>query len=160
MKQASAKLYIRFGEIPDGGMSKVHLGEYEARSEGGLSVWKAVEVNGRYYPMLPKHPNLDSITDYFDQLLYSDKPVYLITGTEIAMEGADREPLLQDWIVIKEITHYYGPIREEAYEKRVYPGRFDKKGRRKKNPGKVVAVKTEIKNARGDIYNNGYSEKE
>lgn len=54
MKQAKIPLYIRFGEIPDGGISYVHLGDYKARPEGGLSVWKAVEANGRYYPDPPE----------------------------------------------------------------------------------------------------------
>ena len=30
MKQAKMPLYIRFGEIPDGGISYVHLGDYKA----------------------------------------------------------------------------------------------------------------------------------
>lgn len=160
MKQASAKLYIRFGEIPDGGMSKVHLGGYEARSEGGLSVWRAVEANGRFYPVLPEDANEAAIADFFDFLMYGKGPVYLLTGDEIRMEGADREPLLQKWVVLEEITHYYGEAREEAYEKRVYPGRFDKNGKRKKSPGKVSAVRSPIKNIRGDIYSGEYSEKE
>lgn len=159
MKQANVKLYIRFGDIPDDGMSKVHLSDYEARSEGGLSVWRAVEANGRYYPVLPEDANEAAIADFFNFLMCDKGPVYLLTGEEIRMEGADREPLLQKWVVLEEITHYYGKAREEEYEKRVYPARFDKNGKRKKSAGKVVAVRTPIKNIRGDIYGGEYSEK-
>lgn len=160
MKQASAKLYIRFGEIPEDGISHVHLGDYDARTEGGLSVWRAVEANGRYYPVLPDDANEAAIADFFDFLLYSDTPVYLLTGSEIRLEGADREPLLQDWVVIKEITYYYGEARSEAYEKRVYPERFDKNGRRKKSGSvKRNTAKTPIKNAKGNIYNKNDKKK-
>lgn len=107
MKQATLPLYIRIGDIPKNKQSKVHRSDQIIRNEGGVSVWKAVEVNGLYYPILPKHPNRNAIADYFDHLLHSKDPVYLVTGTEIFIEGADREPLLIDIKIIKDITHYY-----------------------------------------------------
>lgn len=48
MKKATLPLYIRFGEIPEDGKSKVHRSDEILRSEGGLSVWKAVEDQGWY----------------------------------------------------------------------------------------------------------------
>jgi len=39
--------------------------------------------------------------------LESDKSVYLVTGDELFIEGADREPLLNNVKIIKEITKYY-----------------------------------------------------
>lgn len=107
MKQAKVPVYIRIGNIPDDEQSKVHRSDILVINEGGISVWKAVEVNGLYYPILPKHPNENTIADYFDHLLHSDDPVFLVTGTEIFIEGADREPLLIDVTVLKDITHYY-----------------------------------------------------
>ena len=77
------------------------------REEGGVSVWRAVESNGLYYPILPENPNKNAIADYFVLLLESDKNVYLVTGDELFIEGADREPLLNNVKIIKEITKYY-----------------------------------------------------
>lgn len=109
MKQAKLPLYIRFGEIPADGNSTVHRSDAEIRKEGGVSVWNAVEVNGRYYPMLPKHPNENTLADYFNYLTNNrtDKKVYLVTGTKVFIEGADREPLLMDVKIIKDISWYY-----------------------------------------------------
>lgn len=110
MKQSSIPLYIRFGEIPPDGQSKVHRSDSILRSEGGVSVWRAVEDQGKYWPLLPDEPNDNTIADYFGMLLdryHSNKRVYLVTGTEICIEGADREPLLMDCKIIDDITHYY-----------------------------------------------------
>lgn len=106
---ASIPVYIRFGEIPQDAMSSVHRSDYVVRKEGGLSVWRAVKVDGKYFPVLPDEPNENSLADYFNFLIDSDTKVYLVTGTEIFVEGACREPLLINPIVLKEITHYYRP---------------------------------------------------
>lgn len=109
MNQESIPLYIRFGKIPENKISKVHRSDAVIREEGGLSVWRACRANGRYYPLLPEDANENGIADYFHYLLYSDEPVYLVTGTELCIEGADREPLLMDdVVVIKDITNFYG----------------------------------------------------
>lgn len=113
MKQAKSNLYIRFGDIPKDQTSKVHRGDQLVRSEGGISVWKAIESNGKYFPLLPKHPNENTIADYFKHLLEDSSNVYLVTGNEIFIEGADREPLLIDVVVLKDITHYYR--KQEEY---------------------------------------------
>ena len=107
MKQASLPLYIRFGELPPDGKSKVHRSDDILRDEGGLSVWRAVEANYGYYPILPEDANESAIADYFDFLLNDDSNVYLVTGTEMCIEGADREPLLMDVKVLEDITYLY-----------------------------------------------------
>lgn len=107
MNQATLPLYIRFGEIPLDGKSKVYRGDSIIREEAGISVWKAIESCGYYYPMLPEEPNDNTISDYFDMLLHSDRKVYLVTGTEMFVEGADREPLLMDVKILKDISCYY-----------------------------------------------------
>ena len=56
--------------------------------------------------------NENTISDYFYMLLHSDEKVYLVTGTEMLIEGADREPLLMDVTILKEITHYYRHLKE------------------------------------------------
>lgn len=108
IKQATIPLYIRFGELPEKNISKVHFSDYVVREEGGLSVFKAIKANNRYYPVLPEDTNESGIADYFN-LLLSDKNVYLVTGSEMRLEGADREPLLipQTVVVIKELGKYY-----------------------------------------------------
>ncbi len=116
MKQAKMPLYIRFGEIPNDGKSRVHRSDDVIREEAGLSVWRAVENCGCYYPVLPEDANENAIADYFNFLLHSDKKVFLVTGTEIFIEGADREPLLIDVKVLKEITHYYRKEGMNNYE--------------------------------------------
>ncbi|MCM1439502.1 MAG: hypothetical protein NC131_09940 [Roseburia sp.] len=137
MKQAKVPLYIRFGDIPPDGISHVHFGDYDARPEGGLSVWEAVEANDCYYPVLPEDVNESGVADYFDQLLYGTGPVYLLTGDRIRMNGADNEPLLHRWTVLKEISHYYGRARKEEWKKR-------------EEQGKSV----DIRLMSGDIYDN------
>lgn len=106
MKQATIPLYIRFGNIPDDKQSSVHFGDQVVRKEGGLSVWRAVEANRQYFPVLPEDTNEAGIQDYFD-MLFSDKPIYLVTGQEIRLEGACREPLLTDVTVIKKLDYSY-----------------------------------------------------
>lgn len=110
MKQANIPLYIRFGEIPEDGQSKVHRSDEIIRNEGGISVWRAVENQGCYWPLLPDEPNENSIADYFSMLLDrydNDRNVYLVTGTELCIEGSDREPLLMDVRIIKDISSCY-----------------------------------------------------
>lgn len=107
MKTAKIPVYIRFGEIPEDENSTVHRSDEEVRKEGGISVWEAIEVNGCYYPILPKHPNGNTLADYFHYLLDFTGNIYLVTGTKIFIEGADREPLLMNVIIIKNITHQY-----------------------------------------------------
>lgn len=113
MKQATIPLYIRFGEIPESKTSKVYRGDAGVRDEGGLSVWRAVKANGVYYPLLLDEPNESAISDFYYFLLESNTKVYLVTGTEMCIEGADREPLLMDVKILKDITHYYRNSRDK-----------------------------------------------
>ena len=106
MKQATLPLYIRFGEIPGNNQSKVHLGDSIVRNEGGVSVWRAVEANGNYFPIMHDDINENGVSDYF-QMIFSDMPVFLVTGQEMRIEGADREPLLIDVTIIKKLNYDY-----------------------------------------------------
>lgn len=99
------ELYIRFGDIPEDFQSKVYRNDTIIRNEGGVSVWNCIESNDMYFPILPKNPNENAVMDYF-KLLFSDKPVYLVTGTPMFLTGADGEPLLMDDIkIIKELDY-------------------------------------------------------
>lgn len=114
MEQAKIPLYIRFGEVPKDGKSKIHFGDKVAGIEPGVSVWKAVKANGAYFPVLPEDVNESGIQDYFDELFDKDKKVYLVTGRELAVTGHDNEPLLYDIKVIKELCHYYENYYKEV----------------------------------------------
>lgn len=102
---SSIPVYIRFGEIPEDFQSKVYRSDQVIRSEGGVSVWNCVCANDMYYPILPENPNEHAIADYF-RMLFSDKPAYLVTGTELFLKGADGEPLLMDDIKILREVNY------------------------------------------------------
>ena len=113
------EVYIRFGDIPKDKQSKVYFGDAIIRNEGGVSVWRTICADGIYFPVMPKDVNENGIMDYF-RLLFSDKPIYLVTGTEIRIEGADREPLLGDDItIIKKLDYSWlkTNIRESEVEK-------------------------------------------
>ena len=115
MNQANARLYIRFGEIPPTGKSKVYASGEPIGEELGVSVYRAVEANGMYFPLLPEEANEAGVADYFRLLMESDTRVYLVTGDEMRFEGHDREPLLMNPTVISDITHYYRKLpKEEA----------------------------------------------
>lgn len=114
IKQATIPLYIRFGEIPEDGKSKVHLGSEVVGVEPGLSVYETVEANNRYYPVLPDSPNESTIGDYFGFLLESTCKVYLVTGRRIRLNGHDNEPLLEDVSVLKDITDCIRMRRDEV----------------------------------------------
>lgn len=108
MKQAMIPLYIHFGEIPEDGKSRIHNGDLIEGKELGLSVYRAVESNGLYFPILPEEANESGIFTYFNYLLglASKKyPIYLLTGTESKFEGHDRESLLIDFKIIKQLNY-------------------------------------------------------
>ena len=106
-KQRSIPLYIRFGNIPTNEQSKVYLGDQVISTEPGVSVWRAIQADNNYYPLLPADATQNTITDYFDLLLDRTRPVFLVTGDELRVEGKDREPLIQNVKIIKEITATY-----------------------------------------------------
>lgn len=122
MKQATMPLYIRFGEIPSDEKSKVYRGDEIVREEAGVSVWEAIECDNRYYPILPDSPTDNTISDYFYLMLNSESNVYLVTGDRIFIEGADREPLLINVKIIKDITYIYRKDKDvKAKSKKLKP---------------------------------------
>lgn len=114
MKQATAKLYIRFGELPKDGKSRVHISGEPCVEEAGVSVYRAIEANGVYYPELPEESNAAGVSDYFRYLMESDSSVYLVTGDLLWLEGHDREPLLANPVVIADLTHFYRQTNKEG----------------------------------------------
>ena len=107
MKYATTPLYIRFGDIPEDEQSQVWISGIPIAKDIGVSVYRAIECCGMYFPALPEESNADGVMDYFMFLLHGERPVYLVTGEELGFEGKDREPLLKNVTVLKEITEYY-----------------------------------------------------
>lgn len=104
------KKYIRFGDIPENGVSVAHRGDAIYHNGEGLSVWNCCEVNDMYFPILSDPSNEDAVTDYFE-MLFSNKPVYLVTGTELPDRGFDGEPLITDVDIVKELTDDYNYLK-------------------------------------------------
>ncbi len=111
MKQATIPLYIRFGNIPKNQKSKIYAGDQVVGEEPGVSVYRAVEVAGIYFPLMEPDFIDDGIMDYF-QLLFESvkdekKKVLVVTGDELRFEGHDREVLLTNVKIIKDYTKVY-----------------------------------------------------
>jgi hypothetical protein len=98
-------VYVRFGGIPENERSRNYLTkEYEA----GVSVYEALERDGKYQILLPK---LDPVSIATLGNCYNtaqglwgkeNNPLYLIEGDFIGY-GSDGEPLLKNCKIIKRI---------------------------------------------------------
>ncbi len=87
------KCYLRFGNLPTGNISKQYKSGEIIKEEKGLSVWDCTFVNDIPFPLLPENATEACMADYF-YLFLSDRPVYLVTGTELEQKGSVGEPLL------------------------------------------------------------------
>lgn len=105
------KKYIRFGNLPNDLESTIHKGDSTFKQQlKGVSVWECYSVNDIQFPKLPQNPTEDTLADYFYCLL-GNKPVFIVTGTEVG-QGAVGEPLLgQDIKIVKEITEDYNYLK-------------------------------------------------
>ena len=92
------KIYIRYGDIPPDGKSKIHnkignvIGE-----EKGVSVFEYIEGRGIVVP-----DNQNARDDFLKLSNSYWKPAYLVSGEEVGI-GSDGEPLLDNVKVITEI---------------------------------------------------------
>lgn len=93
----SQKQYIRVGELPPDGKSKIRrradnsiIGEEE-----GISVFEYIEGRGIVVPH-----NQQARDDFLMLMNSIDKPQYIVIGEEIGV-GSDGEPLLKDVKIIK-----------------------------------------------------------
>ena len=99
--------YIRFGHIPKDKISRYHKGDAIIKEEKGVSVWDCAFVNDVPFPLLPPNASETAMADYF-YMLMGNKPVYLVTGTELSERGSVNEPLLgADIEIIQEYTEDY-----------------------------------------------------
>lgn len=99
--------YIRFGEIPIDGKSKIHRGDTLISEEQGVSVWECIECNGVYRLLVPNPCNANAMGDIDSYLLrshyYTSKPVFEVEGTVVGT-GSDGEPLLSNITMIKKLA--------------------------------------------------------
>ena len=107
VKMKAMKQYIRFGNIPTDKKSKIHKSDAILGVEKGVSVWDCAFVNDVPFPLLPNNANENTMADYF-YMLFGNKPVYLVEGTELKEKGYVGEPLLgTDIKIIREYTDDY-----------------------------------------------------
>ena len=97
-RRKQPKTYIRYGELPPTGKSRIHnrAGEIIGE-EKGISVFEYIEGRGIIVP-----DNKDAQDDFFTLSKSYWKPAYLVTGDEVGI-GRDGEPLLKNVKVIKTI---------------------------------------------------------
>lgn len=99
-------LYIRFGDIPINGKSKVYNGEIETGIEEGISVYPAFkDKEGNIILGLNLPITKTSLYTQQHLLEYESRPCYLVTGDYVG-KGSDGEPLLKNVRIIKEIKPY------------------------------------------------------
>ena len=93
------KTYIRYGELPPDGKSKIHNRAREIVGEElGISVFEYIEGRGIVVP------DNEMARDEFLMLSNSYwKPSYLVEGDEVGI-GSDGEPLLANVKIIKQLT--------------------------------------------------------
>lgn len=97
-KKTVAKTYIRYGELPPTGKSRIYNRAGEIIGEEvGVSVFEYIEGRGIIVP-----DNKDAQDDFFTLSKSYWKPAYLVTGDEVGI-GRDGEPLLKNVKVVKTI---------------------------------------------------------
>ena len=101
------KCYLRFGNLPTNNISKQYKSGEIIKEERGLSVWECTFVNDVPFPLLPENATEACMADYFYMLL-SNRPVFLVAGTELEEKGSAGEPLLTAPItIIRDYTNDY-----------------------------------------------------
>lgn len=100
-------LFIRFGDLPEGGRSKVGpgasmlalWGREDMENESGISVWET-EKNPETGRWIIHATNYASLSELFAQ----NRPIYLVSGEYVEETGADGEPLITDAKIIQTLT--------------------------------------------------------
>lgn len=99
--------YLRFGELPPNGKSRIHRGDIIVGEEAGVSVWECIEHNGTYRLLVPNPCNANAMSDIDSELLkshyYKPKPVFEIEGAVVGT-GSDGEPLLSNITMVKKLA--------------------------------------------------------
>ena len=91
--------FIRIGDIPPTGKSRIHRGDAIIGEEKGVSVWECLYRDGKHRIILPNPINENAWNDLEGDMLYPSNykpyPVYRVEGDVIGY-GSDNEPLLSN----------------------------------------------------------------
>lgn len=111
--------YIRFGELPQNGKSKIYKSGIETGEECGISVYNCCKMFGKYSVVLPNiitSSTLNTIKQIHVQLssknIYASVKVYLVTGDFVGF-GTDNEPLISNAEVLEDITEQFEYPKEK-----------------------------------------------
>lgn len=122
----SDQLYVRFGEPPEGGKSRVwgapnwYVAGRVGQDEAGLSVYP-IEWDAE----MARYDIICHNAASLDELLSQKRTAYMLTGVEHAdEEGIDGEPLLIKFNVVRKMEYHElfywgwkeGPMPEEYLE--------------------------------------------
>jgi hypothetical protein len=102
LREHGRPCYVRFGDPPPDGISRNHL---NGRPEGGLSVFPAFEMGGRY--IIDPGEDGDLVMSLLICMVAHPGPTYLVRGIVVGTGGAT-EPVLKDFAL--------EPIPREAVE--------------------------------------------
>ena len=103
------KHYIRIGDIPPNEVSGIYRSGEKIGEEKGVSVFDAIEIDGKWRIVLPTPLSEKLVNDLcsFEMSLhckaYSTPKILLVTGDEVGI-GSDNEPLLKNVKVIQELN--------------------------------------------------------
>lgn len=109
------KKYIRIGDIPNDECSRIHRGDVIFGYEKGVSVYNAIEIDGRWRILMPlpfkegQGNTYETLIQEVTQCRYKiEKPrkVYLVIGDEVGI-GSDNEPLLKNIKILEDITEQF-----------------------------------------------------
>lgn len=113
--------YIRIGELPRDGKSKIYQWEDKTHSsraaigeEAGVSVYEAKEVEKGWNGVIPENikynSTMDTINYLMKEAIRGDKPVYVVIGDEVG-KGYDGEPVITNVKIIKDISNNLKEIK-------------------------------------------------
>ena len=105
------KKYIRIGELPEDGKSKIWRSGEQIGEENGISCYECMFSNERWNIILPSPINEAKILSLYGLLsqlglLYKvtdPQKAYLVEG-ELIGHGTDNEPLLKNVKILEDIT--------------------------------------------------------
>ena len=101
------KLYIRFGEIPDGEKSGIYSYREQkiVGSENGVSVYDCCKIGDEFRIVLPSQCK-ESTLDTLYGLLVDGANIYILSGDEVGI-GSDNEPLIKNCNVKCKLPNNY-----------------------------------------------------
>ena len=110
------KLYIRFGEVPDGEKSGIYSCQEQKiiGSENGVSVYDCCRIGDDWRIVLPTQCK-ESTLDTLYGLLVDGKDIYVLSGDEVGI-GSDNEPLIRNCNVVCKLPNNYFSLLIENEE--------------------------------------------